>query len=72
MTTTITSVAEITTTAIALLCRQIGPVNTARFLNQFTTGFGDYTEERGDIIGDATVDEIVAEIRKRRQLLNPK
>lgn len=66
MTTEITSVAEITTKAIELLCRQIGPVDTARFLNQFTTGLGNYTEERDALIGDATVDELVAEIKQRR------
>lgn len=67
MTTTTSSVAEITTTAITLLCRQIGPVNTARFLNQFTTGFGNYTEERDELLGAATVDELVAEIKRRRE-----
>lgn len=67
MITAPTSVAEITTTAIALLCRQIGPVNTARFLNQFTTGFGNYTEERDEMLGDATVDELVTEIKQRRE-----
>ncbi len=40
MTTETTSVAEITTAAINLLCREIGPVNTARFLGQFTAGSG--------------------------------
>ncbi len=44
-------IAEITATAIALLCREIGPVNTARFLNQFSNGFGNYTEERDALLG---------------------
>ena len=59
-------VAEITATAIALLCRELGAVNTARFLNQFSTGVGNYTEERDAIVGDATVDQLVAEIKHRR------
>jgi len=67
MTTATASVSEITTTAIVLLCRQIGPVNTARFLNQFTTGFGNYTEERDNLLGEATVDALVAEIKQRRE-----
>jgi len=67
MTTATASVSEITTTAIVLLCRQIGPVDTARFLNQFTTGLGNYTEERDDLIGETTVDELVAEIKRRRE-----
>lgn len=67
MTIATTSIAEITTTAIALLCREIGPVKTARFLNQFTMGFGNYTEERDEMIGDATVEELVAEIKQRQE-----
>ena len=67
MTTAIASVSEITTTAIVLLCRKLGVVNTARFLNQFTTGLGNYTEERDDLLGEATVDELVAEIKQRRE-----
>jgi hypothetical protein len=59
-------VAEITATAIALLCRQLGAVNTARFLNQFSTGVGNYTEERDSLLGDATVDQLAAEIKQRR------
>ena len=58
--------AELTDTAISLLCREIGVVNTARFLNQFTTGFGNYTEERDEIVGHGTVDELVSEIKQRR------
>ena len=58
--------AAITETAIRVLCREIGPVNTARFLNQFTTGFGDYTAERDQIVGEPTVAELVAEIERRR------
>jgi hypothetical protein len=65
--TTEASIAEITTTAITLLCREMGVVNTARFLNQFTTGLGNYTEERESIIGNATVDQLLAEIKKRRE-----
>jgi len=62
------SVAEITNTAVSsLLCREIGPVNTARFINQFTTGFGDYTKERANIVGNPTVSEIVAGIKKKRE-----
>ena len=61
------TVAEITTTAVSLLCREIGPVNTARFINQFTRGTGNYTQERDRLLGNASVREIVAEIKQRRQ-----
>lgn len=66
MTTTATPLTEITITAIGLLCQEIGIVNTARFLNQFTTGYGTYTEERDQLFGQMTVDEIAAEIRQNR------
>ena len=67
MTTKAESVAQITATAITLLSRELGVVNTARFFNQFTTGFGDYTAVRDQILGDATVEEIVAEIKSQRK-----
>ena len=57
---------ELTTSTIKLLCREIGLVNTARFINQFTTGYGNYTEEREQLIGHLTVDEIVTEIKQKR------
>jgi hypothetical protein len=58
--------AEITTDAINLLCREIGPVNTARFLGQFSNGTGDYTQDRHRILKEQSVTELVAEIRNRR------
>jgi uncharacterized membrane protein YGL010W len=64
--TTTSSLSELTTSTIRLLCREIGVVNTARFINQFTTGHGNYTEEREALVGDLTVDEIVAEIELQR------
>ena len=55
---------EITRHAIALLSKEMGIVDTVRFLNQFTTGYGDYTEEREDLFKDLTLDEILASIKK--------
>ena len=64
MATETESVARITTKAFAILSRELGPVNTARFINQFTVGCSDYTQERDSIVGNPTVAEIVAEIKK--------
>ncbi|MFN8489588.1 MAG: hypothetical protein U0350_18535 [Caldilineaceae bacterium] len=66
MTMKVMSLAELNASAIRLLCREFGVVNTARFINQFTTGYGNYTEEREQIIGNLTVDEIVTAIRQKR------
>lgn len=57
---------EITQEAIAVLLREIGVINTVRFLNQFTGGFGNYTEERERLFGDLTLDEIVTAIEQDR------
>jgi hypothetical protein len=59
--------AEITHEAIRVLCKEIGIVNTVRFVNQFTTGYGNYTEEREQLFADMTLDDIVSEIRDNRQ-----
>ena len=55
---------EITRYAIDLLSKEMGIVDTVRFLNQFTTGYGDYTEERDALFKDLTLDEILATIKK--------
>ena len=55
---------EITRHAIDLLSKEIGIVDTVRFLNQFTTGYGDYTEERVTLFKDLTLDEILATMKK--------
>jgi len=54
---------EITQEALRLLYRELGLVNTLRFLNQFTTGFGNYTEERRALTENQTLDEVLADLR---------
>ncbi len=71
MTTVAMPMAELTTSTIKLLCREIGIVNTARFLSQFTMGYGNYTEEREQLLGHLTVDEIVTEIQQKRRNSQP-
>jgi len=58
---------ELTQQAIDVLFKEIGIVNTVRFLNQFTRGYGDYTEERESLLKDLTLDEIVEATRKVRE-----
>jgi hypothetical protein len=58
--------AEITQTALKVLYREIGVVNTVRFINQFTTGYGDYTQEREQLYAHLTLDNLVAEIKRQR------
>ena len=63
MTTKLMPLGDLTVTAIQVLCREMGPANTARFIRQFSRGFGNYTDERDQLLGDVTVKEITAEIR---------
>jgi hypothetical protein len=58
--------AEITQTALKVLYREIGVVNTVRFINQFTTGYGDYTQERDQLFAHLTLDDLVTEIKHQR------
>lgn len=66
MTTPLKSLSEVNHQAIRLLSEQIGVVDTFRFVNQFTTGHGNYTEERAAMLGHLTLDEIVSTIEKKR------
>jgi hypothetical protein len=55
---------EIAKQAIDLLSKEMGIVDTVRFLNQFTTGYGDYTEEREALFKELTPDEILSTLNK--------
>jgi hypothetical protein len=58
--------AEVTKEALRVLYREIGVVNTIRFVNQFTIGHDDYTEERKALFKDLTLDALLAEIKQNR------
>ena len=55
------------TCSLQLLYKQLGAVNTIRFLQQFTNGLGNYTEEREVLFADQTLDDLVKQIKERRQ-----
>lgn len=57
---------EINAEAIRLLSRELGVANTARFIRQFSTGSGDYTEERKALLGEESLDDLLEQIRARR------
>jgi hypothetical protein len=57
--------AEVTTIALRVLIQEIGVVNTARFINQYIYGFGDYTQEREELFKDVTIDAIVQAMKSR-------
>lgn len=66
MKTQIKPLNEINKEAIDILCQQIGLVNTVRFVNQFSIGYGNYTEEREQLFANMTLDDVVSEIEAMR------
>ena len=58
--------AELTEEAIHILYRELGTADTVRFLRQFSTGFGNYTEERAARGDEETLDEVLDAIKARR------
>ena len=66
-------IAEINARAMDILYKEIGVVDTARFMNQFSSGRGNYTEERDELLAGMTHDDIVAAIKRNRsKALKPK
>ncbi len=61
---------EITVEALRLLYKELGIVNTIRFLQQFTNGLGNYTEDRAALFADQTLDDVIKQIKERRQRLS--
>ena len=51
---------------IAVLAKELGPVGMIRFLQQYDSGSGDYSEDRHQWLPD-DVQTIVAAIRERTQ-----
>ena len=64
MTVQVKPLAEVTQEAIRVLIQELGPANTVRFVNQFTVGYGNYTEERRQLFAGMTLDDIVSEIKR--------
>ncbi len=67
MSSEVKPLAEITHEALSLLCRHLGVADTVRFVSQFTSGYGNYTEERRESYANVSLNEIVAEIERARR-----
>ncbi|RKT46843.1 hypothetical protein [Thiocapsa rosea] len=66
MTAPIHTISEVNQRAKDALIREIGVVDSIRFLNQFRIGSGNYTAERESLFEGTTVKEIIADIKSRR------
>ena len=50
------------------LTKELGAAGTVLFMRQFENGYGNYTEEREDIIKDLTLEDIVCSIQERKNV----
>lgn len=67
MTTHVQPISEVTQRGTNALIKEIGGVDTIRFLNQFRAGSGDYTTERDKLFQDLSVEDIIGEIKAQRK-----
>ena len=57
---------QIRSRGLIALSRDLGPVGLVRFLQQYESGHGDYTEDRRDWLGNDAVQALAEEIERRR------
>jgi hypothetical protein len=57
---------EISRRATHILFKEMGVVDTVRFLNLFTIGQGDYTKEREKWLGDISLEDAISKIKAGR------
>ena len=67
MTIHIQSISEVTQRATNILVKEIGVVDTMRFLNHFRAGTGNYTEERKHLFKGMSVKSIIADIKSQQK-----
>ena len=51
---------------IEALTKELGPLGMTLFLRQYENGYGDYTEERDDLLKDITLEAIERELEIMR------
>ena len=63
-------IAHVTQRATDVLVRELGVVDTIRFLGQFRAGSGDYTVQREKLFQGMSVADIANEIHARRKSMD--
>jgi hypothetical protein len=61
------TIAELNRRATDALVREVGIVDTLRFLNQFRVGSGDYTVQRDQLFKGMSVKDIIRDIKAQRR-----
>ena len=67
MNTQAMSLEQIRITGMEALARELGIVGMIRFLQQFETGYGDYSEDRHQWLDNQSMDSLVKRIQEKRQ-----
>jgi hypothetical protein len=60
-------ISKVTQRGTNALIKEIGVVDTIRFLNQFRAGSGNYTTDRDKLFESLSVEDIVSEIKAQRK-----
>ena len=71
MKTATRSMSEINRQATHILFKEMGVVETIRFLNQFSVGQGNYTKERNKWLDKITMDDAIAQIKSGKKAAQP-
>ena len=64
-------VSEINRQATHILFKEMGVVETIRFLNQFSVGQGNYTKERYSWLDDISMDDVITQIKAGKKIWQP-
>jgi hypothetical protein len=59
---------EIRRTGIEALTEKLGTVGMVRFLQQNETGYGDYTKDREEILGNPSLEEIYNSMKNNNKI----
>lgn len=62
---------EINRQATHILFKEMGVVETIRFMNQFSVGQGDYTKERNKWLDKISMDDAIAKIKSCKNNSQP-
>ena len=54
---------QIRMTGIKILSQHMGVTEMIRFLQQSETGYGDYTRDRDKLLGNPSLEDLVADIK---------
>ena len=47
---------------LEVLAKELGPLGMALFMRQYDRGYGNYTEERDELLKDITIEDIEREL----------